>query len=596
MPAHDDPTSAEAPFHAAAEANPLRTAGLFVGRHADVAQLESLLREGRSALLIGGRRAGKTTVVRRLAADRTQRTLITTDVMGWDLDTQAAGLGALRSALEGLPTTAYPVATRNEIVEALEAASPISLVIDEADRLLLASWGPAFYSFLRWLDDAHLRESISILLVGGPALMRFRDPDDKGSPPLNTAEPRYIRPLERDAVLELAQLAGKADEGDKINHHCGGHAWLTTGLLARMWEGASLSEASDDLFNQVVHTFKVWEQQLGEDGQALLRALPGGGVALSDFKQPPWTQYNEAAVYSLSIGAIRRDATHVRPGPRIFTDWFLDGEPQDRPITHPRHIRLRSQHGDDAVSGAPLRSTTLVTIHGYWSSPTTWERLNDRWRADAELDGLRIHPFGYESPKMPKLPFSPTRVPDYDDIAQTLAVELITVLADASEIAIVTHSQGGLILQRFLAWMVQQGRARELSRIRSVMLLASPNGGAQYLESVRHALGYNRRPQAANLEVLNKQTTDTQRTVLERIVNATGLDDYQCRIPFHVYAGASDNIVPAASAQAAFPGAATLAGSHATILEPAVPGNRTAEIVKHHLLADLAARASSAPP
>ena len=90
--------------------------------------------------------------------------------------------------------------------------------------------------------------------------------------------------------------------------------------------------------------------------------------------------------------------------------------------------------------------------------------------------------------------------------------------------------------------------------------------------------------------MLNRQVADTQRTVLQRIVNASGLDDHQCRIPFHVYAGASDNIVTAASAQAAFPGASALAGNHFTILDPFSPGNRTAEVVKRNLLTDVVTR------
>ena len=232
---------------------------------------------------------------------------------------------------------------------------------------------------------------------------------------------------------------------------------------------------------------------------------------------------------------------------------------------------------------------TLITIHGFWSSPATWERLNEAWRADEELRGLRIHPFGYPSPKKPRLPFSVTRVPDYNDIAQTLATEYATVLAGASDMVVVTHSQGGLILQRFLAWMVSEGRARELSRIRSAVMLACPNGGSEYLESLRRALGYRRHPQAGSLQVLDRQVADTQRTMLQRIVNATIVDDHQCRIPFHVYAGSSDEIVKAASAQAAFPGASTIAGNHFTILDPAAPGNRTAEIVKHHMLIDITA-------
>jgi len=234
-------------------------------------------------------------------------------------------------------------------------------------------------------------------------------------------------------------------------------------------------------------------------------------------------------------------------------------------------------------------NVTLVTIHGFWSSSATWERLDAIWHEDDHLRGLRIHPFEYPSPKRPRLPLSTTRVPDYDDVAQTMATEYTVRLADASDIAIVTHSQGGLILQRFLWWMLHQGRGRELARIRTIVTLACPNGGSEYLRSLRHALGLSRHPQAGSLEVFNRQIADTQRTVLQRIVNATGIDDYQCRIPFHVYAGDSDNVVTAASAQGAFPGASALPGNHFSLLDPAAPGNRTAETVRYHVLTDLAA-------
>ena len=154
---------------------------------------------------------------------------------------------------------------------------------------------------------------------------------------------------------------------------------------------------------------------------------------------------------------------------------------------------------------------------------------------------------------------------------------------------IATHSQGGLILQRFLTWMLHQGRGRELARIRSIVTLACPNGGSEYLRSLRHVLGFGRHAQAGNLEVLNRQIADTQRSVLKHIVNATVVDDHHCRIPFHVYAGNSDKVVTAASAQGAFPEASTLAGNHFSILDPTAPGNRTAQTVKYHILADSAA-------
>ena len=138
--------------------------------------------------------------------------------------------------------------------------------------------------------------------------------------------------------------------------------------------------------------------------------------------------------------------------------------------------------------------------------------------------------------------------------------------------------------------MLHQGRGRELAQIHTIVMLACPNGGSEYLRSLRHVLGFGRRAQASSLEVLDKQVADTQRTVLQRIVNATGVDDYRCRIPFHVYAGDSDRVVTAASAQGAFPTAATLAGNHFSLLDPSAPGNQTAETVRHHILTDLAAR------
>ncbi len=240
-----------------------------------------------------------------------------------------------------------------------------------------------------------------------------------------------------------------------------------------------------------------------------------------------------------------------------------------------------------------MAEATLVTVHGFWSSSATWDRLCASWQADEELKDLRIHRFGYPSPKKRRLPLASTRIPDFDDLAQMLAAEYATKLGTASSIAFVTHSQGGLILQRFLAWMISENRARELARIRTVIMLACPNGGSQYLASIRHALGYGRHPQAANLKVLNKQVIDTQRAVLARVIHASGIDDHQCRIPFHVYAAGSDAIVPTASAQATFPGAGTLAGNHFSVLDPAAPGNRTADIVKHHILTDLSERPSA---
>jgi hypothetical protein len=161
------------------EQNPFLKESLFVGRHSVVAQLSDLIRYGQSGILIGGRRTGKTTLTRQLAAAPVGRRVITTDVAGWDLRSQASGLGALRSAIEGVPETRYATGTRDDVVSALNQLTECALFIDEADRLLQADWGPSFFSFLRWMDDTCYRTRMSFMLVGGPALARFRDPDDR---------------------------------------------------------------------------------------------------------------------------------------------------------------------------------------------------------------------------------------------------------------------------------------------------------------------------------------------------------------------------------------------------------------------------------
>lgn len=179
--------------------NPLLAANLFVGRDTQLIRLTQLLRQGRSALLVGGRRAGKTTLVRHLSGDGLERAVVYTDVAGWDLTSEATALGGLRGAVEGKLETTYDHATRNDVASAIEAIKPIALVMDEVDRVLLKSWDASFFSFLRWLDDTHLRSDIAFVLVGGPVLALFKDPDDRGSPPLNTAELTYMDPLDRQA-------------------------------------------------------------------------------------------------------------------------------------------------------------------------------------------------------------------------------------------------------------------------------------------------------------------------------------------------------------------------------------------------------------
>jgi hypothetical protein len=212
----------------------------------------------------------------------------------------------------------------------------------------------------------------------------------------------------------------------------------------------------------------------------------------------------------------------------------------------------------------------------------------ERLEADEDLQGLRIHLFGYESPKV-RWPGSPARIPDYDDIAQSLPAFLSTRTRTPSPLVFVTHSQGGLILQRYLAWMLSEGRGRELARVRAIALLACPNEGSEYLASIRAVTGFNRHPQAGQLTVLERDVGAARRVVLRQIVNASSVDERQCPIPFHVYSGRTDNVVLRQSAQTVFPAVGVLPGDHFSILDPDSPGSLTVDTIKRHVLEAAAA-------
>lgn len=335
--------------------NPFHSSNLFVGREPQLAGAAGMLRQGRSALLIGGRRAGKSTFARHLTEEMVQRNLVRTDVAGWDLTSEATALGGLLSAACGAEEIAHKQATRHEVTIALRAIRPLTLVIDEADRVLLAQWGPSFFSYLRWLDDTYLREDIAILLAGGPVLALFRDPDDRGSPPLNTADPLFLDPLDRAAVAELAELVPGADV-DELLSHGGGHAWLTTRLLAALHDGKSFDDALDDVFDLAHGTFTVWERQLGEDGRRLLRELPEHGLTRVELRSSAWKKHRQAARLSRSIGALRFEDERLRMGPKLFVDWLLDRDPEtliwdlaisyaseDEPLARQIHHQLRDE-------------------------------------------------------------------------------------------------------------------------------------------------------------------------------------------------------------------------------------------------------------
>ena len=135
-----------------------------------------------------------------------------------------------------------------------------------------------------------------------------------------------------------------------------------------------------------------------------------------------------------------------------------------------------------------MKDAVAVLVHGLFSSAKAWESLQNRLNDDVDIkETFDVRAFEYSSPK---LKIRPTRrIPDFGTIAGSLSTFLDVECAPYRNIVLVTHSQGGLIVQRYLDQMLSDGRGRELARIRRVVMLACPNSGSEFILVLRRTVG-----------------------------------------------------------------------------------------------------------
>jgi pimeloyl-ACP methyl ester carboxylesterase len=126
-----------------------------------------------------------------------------------------------------------------------------------------------------------------------------------------------------------------------------------------------------------------------------------------------------------------------------------------------------------------IKSAVAVFVHGLFSSAVTWDSLVSLLENDDEIkESYDLKRFQYSTPKWKIRPTR--RIPDFDTVAGSLSTFLDVECAEYRNVVFVAHSQGGLLVQRFLSQMLADGRGRELARISRVVLLACPNNGSQF--------------------------------------------------------------------------------------------------------------------
>jgi pimeloyl-ACP methyl ester carboxylesterase len=213
-----------------------------------------------------------------------------------------------------------------------------------------------------------------------------------------------------------------------------------------------------------------------------------------------------------------------------------------------------------------VNQTALVFVHGLFSNAATWDNFISLITADPDLSHIFATRFEYPSPAVEADPRR--RIPDYNAITDALMVFLARETHSFEQVVLVTHSQGGLIVQRYLAQMLEAGRGLELQRIRLVLMFSCPNDGSDFLLGMRRSLAPWKNAQERQLRPLDEQVAQARRVVLDRIVFASQTSASACRIRVSAYAGLSDNVVKPGSAKGAFPEGGSLPGDHNSIIQP----------------------------
>ncbi|MFJ9009304.1 esterase/lipase family protein [Streptomyces canus] len=228
--------------------------------------------------------------------------------------------------------------------------------------------------------------------------------------------------------------------------------------------------------------------------------------------------------------------------------------------------------GDMATGGSMEGTAAIVFVHGLFSSSETWRDLGAELSAASGLaQDFDFLFFDYATPRSSINPLR--KIPNLDTVADSLRSFLDGQPNPHQRLVFVTHSQGGLVVQRYLSRMLAEGRGWELARIRRVVMFACPNNGSElFLLLRRSLLGVIGSTQERELRPLQASVQEAQRRVMTGIVHARHVSNDRCPIPFMSYAGESDNVVSPSSAVGVFPEAAVLPGDHFSVIKPGADG------------------------
>lgn len=220
-----------------------------------------------------------------------------------------------------------------------------------------------------------------------------------------------------------------------------------------------------------------------------------------------------------------------------------------------------------AHSATSSTKSAIVFVHGMFSSPNIWHSLTGLLKTDDVIaDRFDLHFFEYPSPLAGHISWR--KVPDLGSLASSLATYLQFITLRHRRVILVTHSIGGLVVQRYLADMIKAGRGMELRKILGVVMFAPPSSSSAVVLLARRVRPFTFGSQMQQLRSFASETTELHRLISRRIVHATRPSADQYPLPVKAYVGERDVIVSQASAIDSFPSTVVLPGDHTSIVKP----------------------------
>ena len=223
----------------------------------------------------------------------------------------------------------------------------------------------------------------------------------------------------------------------------------------------------------------------------------------------------------------------------------------------------------------------VLFVHGFGSSSKCWKPMLELLQGDEDVTS-RYEFVTWEYPtKWVELNLL-GRIPRLQEIGRSLAGEIDSPRYRGRRVTLVGHSQGGLVIQSYIAALLTSGQGAQLRGIEQAIFFATPCEGSTTAMSFRLLFSsVFTNPQEMTLRVLNPDVSDLRAIIRERVVGATTDSGISWRVPIHAFCGLQDNIVPEASARGVFDNIKEVKGTHFSIIQPSDrPDARYAEFVE----------------